>query len=72
MNFRDSVCAVSYTHLLQIFLRTILAAILSFFLYFSITAIVNGLSTHAIGYRIYEYDENSQPVLVEEGSLDEE
>lgn len=57
---------------LQIFLRTILAAILSFFLYFSITAIVNGLSTHAIGYRIYEYDENSQPVLVEEGSLDEE
>lgn len=57
---------------LQIFLRTILAAVLSFFLYFSITAIVNGLSTHAIGYRIYEYDENSQPVLVEEGSLDEE
>lgn len=57
---------------LQIFLRTILAAILSFFLYFSITAIVNGVSTHEIGYQIYEYDENGQPVLIEEGMLDEE
>ena len=56
----------------QIFLRTILAAILSFFLYFSITAIVNGLTTHTVGYRIYEYDEHNQPVLVAEGSLDEE
>ena len=56
----------------QIFLRTVLAAILSFFLYFSITAIVNGVTTHAVGYRIYEYDENNQPVLVAEGSLEEE
>lgn len=57
---------------LQIFLRTILSAILSFFLYFSITAIVNGVSTHEIGYQIYEYDENGQPVLIEEGLLEDE
>lgn len=51
---------------LQVWLRTILAVVLSFFVYMSITVLVTGLFSQEIGYRIYEMTSSGERVLIEE------
>ena len=49
---------------LQVFLRTILSAILSFFVYMSLTMMASGLSTHEIGYEIYERNSSGEMISI--------
>lgn len=49
---------------LQVFLRTILSAILSFFVYMSLTMLGSGLSTHEIGYEIYERNSSGEMISI--------
>lgn len=51
---------------LGVFLRTILVSLLCLMVYFGIWVILETVSTHEIGYRVYELDENNNPVVVEE------
>lgn len=51
---------------LQVWLRTILSVVLSFFVYMSITVLVTGLFSEDIGYRIYETTSSGEPRLIEE------
>lgn len=51
---------------LQVWLRTILSVVLSFFVYMSITVLVTGLFSEDIGYRIYETTSSGERVLIEE------
>lgn len=51
---------------LGVFLRTILVSLLCLMVYFGVWVILEGVSTHEIGYRVYELDENNNPVVVEE------
>jgi len=55
----------------KVFLKTIFGGFLAAFVWISMTMIFNGLGTKAIGEQIYEFDENSQPVLVETIYYDE-
>lgn len=55
---------------LNVFLRTVLVAVLCFFVYMSLSTIVQGVSTHRIGYEIWERDENSNWSMLEQ-HLDE-
>lgn len=50
---------------LNVFLRTVLVAVLCFFVYMSLSTIVQGVSTHRIGYEIWERDENSNWSMLE-------
>lgn len=56
----------------RVFLKSIFAGVLALIVYFSMTMIFSGLGTKNIGEHIYEYDENSQPVLVDTIYYDEE
>ena len=49
---------------LNVFLKTVLAAILCFFLYMSVTVIVMGLGTKDIGYELYEIQSNGSAILL--------
>ena len=51
---------------LQVWLRSILSVVLSFFVYMSITVLVTGLFSEDIGYRIYETTSSGERVLIEE------
>ncbi|MBQ8752710.1 MAG: hypothetical protein IJZ13_06370, partial [Clostridia bacterium] len=55
----------------KVFLKTIFGGFLAAFVWISMTMIFNGLGTKAIGEQIYEFDENSEPVLVETIYYDE-
>lgn len=55
---------------LNVFLRTVLVAVLCFFVYMSLSTIVQGVSTHRVGYEIWERDENSNWSMLEQ-HLDE-
>ena len=56
----------------RVFLKSIFAGVLALIVYFSMTMVFSGLGTKNIGEQIYEYDENSQPVLVDTIYYDEE
>ncbi len=56
----------------KVFLKTIFGGVLAIIVYFSMTMIFTGLGTHTIGEQVYQYDENSNPVLVETRYFDEE
>ena len=51
---------------LGVFWRTVVAGFLCLFLYMSITILITGLTTHKVGYQIYEKTESGSAVLVEE------
>ena len=50
----------------NVFLWTIFAAVLNFIIYMSITMIISGITTKAIGEQIYETAENGKRILVTE------
>ena len=50
---------------LQVFLKTILAAVLSIFVYMSLSVIIIGMNSKQIGYRVYELNEAGEQVEVE-------
>lgn len=51
---------------LKVFLHSILAAVLCFFVYMSVTALAVGIFTKDIGYRYWEKQEDGSLVIVEE------
>ena len=51
---------------LGVFLRTILSAVLCFFVYMSLSVLFNGFFTHDIGYQIYETTSDGSVALIEE------
>lgn len=51
---------------LGVFLRTILVSLLCLMTYFGVWVLLEAVSTHEIGYRVYELDESSNQIMVEE------
>ena len=54
----------------QVYLKTIVAAIMSLIVYISLSVVIIGMNTHTIGYRIYEMVDGEQ-VLIEEKYFDD-
>lgn len=51
---------------LGVFLRTILSAVLCFFVYMSLSVLFNGFFTHDIGYQIFETTSDGSVAVIEE------
>ena len=62
----------NYKLALSVFLRTILSAVLSFFVFMSISMIFSGLGTSEIGYQIVEKHEDGSYTIIEEHMYTEE
>lgn len=56
----------------SVFGKTILVTIMSIFIYISLTSIMVGLTTKTIGYRIVDYDEQGNEIVLEEHLLADE
>ena len=57
---------------LGVILRTVLVSLMCLMVYFGVWVILESISTHEIGYRVYELDANSNPVVVEEVYTEDE
>ena len=53
------------------FLKTVVAAIMCFIIYISLSVIIIGMTTHPIGYTLYELNEAGEQVIVEEKLFDD-